>query len=136
VLDEAVADHVVSFYEDQAAIDQVRLAMLRHIIFDAPAPDPPPVDSDRVTYAQLRTAAQYDPTSFRAFWNIQGIVGQPGEVYTDPCVVACTHAVLDHHRSGPRMAQPTRKELLAALARDPATRTGRVAAARELPDDG
>ncbi len=36
-LDELVADHVAPHYEDQAAIDYARLAMLRHTIFDAPA---------------------------------------------------------------------------------------------------
>jgi 2-polyprenyl-6-methoxyphenol hydroxylase-like FAD-dependent oxidoreductase len=36
--DELVADHVLPFYEDQAAIDSARLAMLRHNIFDAPPP--------------------------------------------------------------------------------------------------
>jgi 2-polyprenyl-6-methoxyphenol hydroxylase-like FAD-dependent oxidoreductase len=114
-LDGRVADHVVPFYEDQAAIDQARLAMLRHTIFDAPAPDPPPDPSDRVTYAQLRTAALYDPTAFRAFWNVMGMLRQPVEVYTDPDVVARTREVLHHHGTQPSMAQPTREQLLAAL---------------------
>jgi 2-polyprenyl-6-methoxyphenol hydroxylase-like FAD-dependent oxidoreductase len=116
-LDGLVADHVLPFYEDQAAIDYARLAMLRHVIFDAPAPDSPPIMSDRVTYAQLRTAAQFDPTAFRAFWKVMGMVRQPDEVYTDPHVVACTQEVLHHHGSGPSMVQPTREQLLTALAR-------------------
>jgi 2-polyprenyl-6-methoxyphenol hydroxylase-like FAD-dependent oxidoreductase len=114
-LDGLVADHVVPFYEDQAAIDQARLAALRHTIFDAPAPDPAPVQSDRVTYAQLRAAAPFDPTAFRAFWKINGMICRPDEVYTDPEVIACTHAIL--HRRRPSMIQPTREQLLAALAR-------------------
>lgn len=121
-LDDAVADHVVPFYEDQAAIDSARLAMLRHTIFDAPAPDPPPVDSSRVTYAQLRTAAQYDPTAFRGFWKIQSMVRQPDDVYTDPRVVASTQAVLRHNASGLPTAQPTRQQLLAALTGQTSTR--------------
>jgi 2-polyprenyl-6-methoxyphenol hydroxylase-like FAD-dependent oxidoreductase len=116
-LDGLVADHVVPFYEDQAAIDAARLAMLRHTIFGAPAPDPPPVGADRVTYAQLRAAAMFDPTAFRAFWEIMGMVRRPDEVYTDPRVVACTHEVLRHRGSGPPVAQPTREQLLAALER-------------------
>jgi len=37
-LDALVADHVAPFYEDQAAVDEARLARLRHTIFGAPAP--------------------------------------------------------------------------------------------------
>jgi len=116
-LDGLIADHVVPFYQDQAAIDYARLAMLRHTIFGAPAPDPPPVISERVTYAQLRTAAQFDPTAFRAFWKIQGMICRPDEVYTDPLVVSSTQAVLRQHGNGPPTPQPTREQLLTALAR-------------------
>jgi 2-polyprenyl-6-methoxyphenol hydroxylase-like FAD-dependent oxidoreductase len=112
--DAWVAEHVVPFYEDQAAIDAVRLAQLRHTIFGAPAP--PPAGDDRVTYGQLRTAAQFDPTAFRAFWTIMGMLRRPDAVYTDPRVVAATRAVLDRRGSGPPVAQPTRAQLLAALA--------------------
>jgi flavin-dependent dehydrogenase len=115
-LDGLVADHVAPFYEDQAVIDRARLATLRHTIFGAPAPDPPPAASGRVTYAQLRAAAPFDPTAFRAFWKINGMICRPGDVYSDPHVVACTQEVLRQRRSGPPAAQPTRDQLLAALA--------------------
>ena len=115
-LDRRVGEHVAPFYEEQAAIDAARLAMLRHAIAGAPAPDPPPVAPDRVTYAQLRAAAQFDPTAFRAFWKIMGMLGRPDEVYSDPQVVAATREALSQHGSGPSMAQPTRAQLLAALA--------------------
>ncbi len=115
-LDRRVGEHVAPFYEEQAAIDAARLAMLRHAIAGAPAPDPPPVAPDRVTYAQLRAAAQFDPTAFRAFWKIMGMLGRPDEVYSDPQVVAATRAAPSQHGSGPSMAQPTRAQLLAALA--------------------
>jgi 2-polyprenyl-6-methoxyphenol hydroxylase-like FAD-dependent oxidoreductase len=116
-LDTLVTEHVMPYYEDQAAIDAARLAMLRQAIFDVPAPAPPLVTSDRVTYAQLRTAALFDPAAFRAFCKVMGMIGRPDEVYTDPQVVACTRAALQQHGSGPSMAQPTRAQLLAALAR-------------------
>ena len=116
-LDDLVARHIAPFYEDQAAIDHARLAALRHTIFGAPAPDPGPAISTRVTYAQLRTAAEFDPVAFRAFWKIMGMLCLPAEVYTDPQVVARTQEVLGHHGTGPPMAQPTRELLLAALAR-------------------
>ncbi len=116
-LDRLVAHHVVPFYEDQAAIDYARLAILRHTIFDAPPPEQAPVVSERVSYAQLRTAASFDPAAFRAFWKIMGMICSPEEVYTDPHVVACTLEVLRRRGSGPTMAQPTRELLLAALAR-------------------
>jgi 2-polyprenyl-6-methoxyphenol hydroxylase-like FAD-dependent oxidoreductase len=114
--DRRVADHVAPFYHDQAAIDRVRLAMLRHTILGAPAPDPAPVESGRVTHAQLRAAALFDPVAFRAFWEIMGMIRRPDAVYTDPNVVARTHEVLRRHGSGPPMGQPTRGQLLAALA--------------------
>jgi 2-polyprenyl-6-methoxyphenol hydroxylase-like FAD-dependent oxidoreductase len=115
-LDALVTAHVAPFYHDQAVIDQARLMALRHTVFGAPAPDPPPVTSDRITYAQLRAAASVDPTAFRAFWKIMGMMCRPEEVYLDPHVVACTMAALDRRGNGSPMAQPSREQLLAALA--------------------
>jgi hypothetical protein len=57
--------------------------MMRHTIFGAPPP-PPSETPGRVTYPQLRVAASYDPTAFRAFWKINGMVCPPEQVYTDP----------------------------------------------------
>jgi hypothetical protein len=90
--------------------------MLRHTIFGAPAPDPPSAAPGRVTYAQLRAAAPFDPAAFRAFWKINGMICRPGDVYSDPHVVARTQEVLRQRGSGPPVAQPTRDQLLAALA--------------------
>ena len=92
---------------------------MRHTIFGEPLPlpPPPPEVSGRVSYPQLRVAACYDPAAFRAFWKINGMICPPEEVYTDPNVVACTRAALSQHGSGPPVAQPTREQLLAALAR-------------------
>lgn len=53
----------------------------------------------------------------RAFWKINGMVCPPEEVYTDPDVVACTGEALGRHSGGPPVAQPTREQLTAALAR-------------------
>gem|GEM_PF-5098159 len=114
-MDRLVAAHVAPFYQDQAAIDAARLAMMRHTIFGEPAP-PPPAVADRVSYPELRVAGCYDPVAFRAFWTINGMVRPPDEVYTDPQVVACTREALGRHGSGPPVAQPTRAQLLAALA--------------------
>ena len=71
--------------------------------------------SDRVTFAQLRTAGLFDPTAFRGLWRVMGMISQPGEVYTDPQVVARTHAALDDHDSDPSIVQPSREHWLAAL---------------------
>jgi 2-polyprenyl-6-methoxyphenol hydroxylase-like FAD-dependent oxidoreductase len=64
-LDRLAGAHVVPFYQDQAAIDAARLAMMRHTIFGAPPP-PPAETPGRVTYFQLRAAASYHPAAFRA----------------------------------------------------------------------
>ena len=101
---------------DQASIDAARLTMLRHHIFGAPAPAPPAAVSDRVSYAQLRTAAAFDPAAFRAYWKIMGMICSPEEVYTDPAVVASTREILRQHGGGPPMAQPSRESLLKALS--------------------
>jgi 2-polyprenyl-6-methoxyphenol hydroxylase-like FAD-dependent oxidoreductase len=114
-LDRLVAAHVAPFYQDQAAIDAARLAMMRHTIFGEPVPAPPAA-ADRVSYPQLRAAGCYDPVAFRAFWKINGMVCPPDEVYTDPHVVACTREALGRYGSGPPVVQPTRAQLLAALA--------------------
>jgi hypothetical protein len=115
-LDALVAAHVAPFFDDQAAIDQARLTALRHAIFGAPSPDPPPVTPTRITYAQLRAAASSDPAAFRGFWKIMGMICLPEEVYTDPHVVACTQEVLNRRGHQPPMAQPSREQLLTALA--------------------
>ena len=113
-LDCLVATHVALFYQDQAAIDAARLAMMRHTIFGEPAPAPPAAAAG-VSYPQLRVAGCCDPVAFRAFWAINGMTCPPGEVYTDPRVVACTREALGRHGSDPPVAQPTRAQLLAAL---------------------
>jgi hypothetical protein len=115
-LDRFVTQHVEPYYEDQAIIDGARLAMLRHTIFGNPAPDPLQLPSDQVTFAQLRTAAAVDPTAFRAFWKVLGMLEKPSDIYTDPQVFARTKEVLLQHGSGSSISQLSREELLAALA--------------------
>ena len=115
-IDARVATHVAPFYEDQAAIDGSRLAAMRHTILGEPAPAPPPDRSDRVTYAELRSAARFDPVAFRAFWRIMGMIGLPDEIYGDPATVAATRAARQRHGDPPPMSQPTRAQLLAALS--------------------
>ncbi len=115
-LDRLAGAHVVPFYHDQAGIDAARLATMRHTIFGAPPP-PPSQTPGRVTYSQLRAAASWDPTAFRAFWKINGMICPPGEVYTDPDVVARVQETLRRHGTAPPLAQPTREQLLTALAR-------------------
>ncbi len=117
--DGLVGEHVLPFYEDQAATDSARLAILRHRIFGAPPPPASIAVSDRISFEQLRTAALFDPTIFRAFWKVMGMLSRPDEVYADPAVVALTHDVRRRHGSRPPMAQPTRAERLAALATEP-----------------
>ncbi|HLK86176.1 MAG TPA: hypothetical protein VKT27_06665 [Candidatus Binataceae bacterium] len=117
--DELVGRHILPYYEDQAATDAARLAILKHRIFGAPLPPAPPEVAGRVTFEQLRTAALFDPTIFRAFWKVMGMISPPDEVYADPMVVALTQDVLRHHGSRPPIAQPSRAELLAALATPP-----------------
>ena len=113
-LDNDVENHVAPFYADQADIDAARLAQLRHTIFDAPAPSTPDA-TDRVTYAQLRNAAPFDPTVFRAFWKVMGMVCRPDTIYTDPTIVARTHDVIRTRGGGPPITQPTREQLMTAL---------------------
>jgi 2-polyprenyl-6-methoxyphenol hydroxylase-like FAD-dependent oxidoreductase len=113
-MDRLVGAHVVPFYQDQAVIDAARLAMMRHTIFGAPPPQPSRTPG-QVTYSQLRVAASYDPIAFRAFWKINGMICPPGEVYTDPDVVARTQETLSRHGTAPPVAQPTREQLLTAL---------------------
>ena len=115
-LDRLVGAHVAPFYHDQTVIDAARLAMMRHTIFGAPPPRPSQTPG-RVTYSQLRAAASWDPTAFRAFWTINGMICPPGEVYTDPDVIACTQETLRRHGTAPPVAQPTREQLLTALTR-------------------
>jgi hypothetical protein len=115
VLDGLVADHVVPFYEDQAMVDYARLLMLRHTILNDPAPEPPPVHSGRVSFAQLRSAGLFDPIAFRGLSRVMGTVSVPHEVYTDPEVVASTQETLRQHGAVPWVDQPTREQLVAAL---------------------
>jgi flavin-dependent dehydrogenase len=113
-MDAFVGEHVAPFYEEQATVDRGRMAMLRHNIFGAAPPDAT-AESDRVTYAEVRTAASFDPTAFRALWRIHGTVQKPLDVYSEPEVVACTREALAQNRDRLAMAQPTREELNEAL---------------------
>ena len=115
-MDAFVTENIAPFYEEQAAVDGARMAMLRHTIFGAPAPNGVAAPQDRVTYGEVRTAAQFDATAFRALWRIHGMAQKPLKVYTDPEVVAATRACLVENRARLSMAQPTREELLSALA--------------------
>jgi hypothetical protein len=114
-MDRLAVEHVVPFYQDQAAIDAARLAMMRHAISGTPPPRPAETPG-RVSYSQLRSAASWDPAAFRAFWKINGMVCPPGQVYTDPEVVACTQETLRQHGTAPSVPQPTREQLATALA--------------------
>ncbi len=114
-LDRHVATHIAPFYEDQAVIDARRTGMLRHTIFGEAPPAPAPFELDRINMDQLRTAARFDPTAFRALWSHFGMLRLPEEIYTDPDVVAATHGALRVYANEPPMPQPTRHELLAAL---------------------
>jgi hypothetical protein len=69
-----------------------------------------------VTYAELREAATVDPSAYRALWRVNGMMCRPDEVYLDPDVVASTRAALARPGFSTAIAQPTRKELLTALA--------------------
>lgn len=115
VLDQHIADHVQPYYEDQARIDAARLGVLNHNIFGCPLPAEAAPVPGRVTYSELRIAAQFDPVAFRAFWKIMGMIAWPEDVYTDPDVVACTRAALQKHGGGPPVPQPSRERLLDAL---------------------
>ena len=106
-LDRLVGAHVVPFYHDQAGIDAARLAMMRHTIFRGAPPPRPSQTPGQVTYSQLRAAASWDPIAFRAFWKINGMICPPGEVYTDPDVVARTQETqAARHRAATRPADP------------------------------
>ncbi len=124
-MDDRIAWHVAPYYEEQAAVDSARLATLRHAILGGPAPPPPPPESDRIGFTQLRVAASFDPTAFRAFWKLMFMLCQPDDVYRDPHIVACTQDALRSRgmdvlqprgHLDPGIAQPTRQQILAALA--------------------
>lgn len=114
-LDHLASEHIEPFYIDQAANDGVRLLTLRHTLFGAPPPTAPADDETRVTAGQLRTAAAFDATLFRAFWMVLGMLCPPDDVYTDPEVVARTHEVIRSRGVIPAFPQPTRQELEDAL---------------------
>ena len=113
ILHERNGEDIAPYYADQALIDATRLAMVRHNVFGSPAPPPPP--DDRVTYGQLRNAAAFDPTAFRAFWKVMGMITRPDEVYTDPEVIRCTREVLVRHGAAPPIAQPSHADIETAL---------------------
>jgi 2-polyprenyl-6-methoxyphenol hydroxylase-like FAD-dependent oxidoreductase len=116
-MDNLVAAHVEPFYAEQAAIDEVRLRHMRHVIFAQPGTEPGPGRgpsvADRVDYWQVRAAAPFDPLVFRAFWNVMGMNATPGEVYADPEVIARTRD--GRADTAPAAGGPSRAQLLAAL---------------------
>ncbi|HEY1894970.1 MAG TPA: hypothetical protein VGG62_01810 [Terracidiphilus sp.] len=114
-MDAFIGEHIAPFYEEQAAVDGGRMAMLRRTIFGETAPNGAAPGSERVTYGEVRTAAQFDPTAFRGLWRIHGMIQKPLEVYRDPEVVACTRKALAQNGNRLAMAEPTREELEAAF---------------------
>ena len=118
-LDELVTAHIEPYYAEQASVDGARLAQLRHNVFGAPVPEPSAgqgAGGGRIGYHQVRAAAAFDPVVFRAFWRVQGMIATPGEVYTDPEVVARTREVLRDRGASAPADQPSREQLSAALA--------------------
>jgi 2-polyprenyl-6-methoxyphenol hydroxylase-like FAD-dependent oxidoreductase len=97
-LDDHIGRDVQPLYDDQAAVDGTRLAALRHTVFGEPLPEPTPTNASRVSYVELRAAAQTDPAAFRAFWQVQALTRRPQDVYTDPVVVADVRAALQPHQ--------------------------------------
>jgi hypothetical protein len=59
----------------QAAVDSTGLATLRHAVRTGTAPLP--LDSERITFTQLRAAASFHPVAFRAFWKLMFMLCQP-----------------------------------------------------------
>ncbi len=126
-LDERIGEHVVPYYEEQAAVDSTRLATLRHSVLCEPAPHPLPSDSERISFTQLRVAASFDPVAFRSFWRLMFMLSKPDDVYRDPQVVACTQEALKAQgmdllqprgHVDLRVAPPDRQQLLTALGMD------------------
>jgi hypothetical protein len=115
MLDGLVADHVAPFYEEQAVVDSARLAALRAAVADRPVPVPAHAGSDRITFAELRDAALFDPVAFRAFFRVMGMLCLPDQIYTDPLVVSRTRDALRRHARRRAPEGPTRRELLLAL---------------------
>jgi 2-polyprenyl-6-methoxyphenol hydroxylase-like FAD-dependent oxidoreductase len=113
-MDDLVTTHIEPHYAEQAIVDGARLSSVRHVIFGDPLEEEPPAPG-RVSYAEVRTAMPYDPVAFRAFWRVMGMQGLPGEIYTDPEVIASTRRVLATPGAVPPLVQPTRDELEAAL---------------------
>jgi hypothetical protein len=79
-LDQRIGEHVAPHYHEQAAVDSARLATLRHAVFGEAAPTPSPLDSERITFTQLRVAASFDATAFRAFLSLMFMLNQPDDV--------------------------------------------------------
>lgn len=115
-MDVAVGEHIAPFYADQAAIDADRLAAQRHAVLGAPPPAPSAVLADQVTYAELRSAAPWDPDAFRAYSRVMGALALPDDVYRDQALVARVREVIAERGSAPPMAQPSTEQLLTALA--------------------
>ena len=95
-----------------------------------PAPSAPPLDSGRVSFTQLRVAASFDPAVFRAFWKLMFMLCQPDDVYRDPHIVASVQVALRSRdidvlqprgHLDPGIGQPSRQQVLAALATHPAS---------------
>jgi flavin-dependent dehydrogenase len=115
-MDAFIGENIAPFYEEQAAVDSARMGMMRHAIFGERKPDSLRPREDRVSYGELRAAAAFNATAFRALWRIHGMVGKPAVVYAEPDVIAHTRAALAENRDRLTMAQPSREQLEAALA--------------------
>lgn len=115
-MDAAVAEHIEPWYADQVATDSARLAMLRHTVLGAPSPPPLTSHADKITFAELRSAANIDPIAFRAVLQSMGMIGTPSDIYQNPDLVAKVRRIQADGRASPPMPQPTREHLEAVLS--------------------
>lgn len=99
-MDDLVGEHVAPFYDDQAKVDAARLAHLRHHVDGTPLPPRPAAADHRVDFPTLRAASTVDPTAFRGFWALMGMVRRPEEIYTDPDIVAACRAATEPVAAG------------------------------------
>jgi 2-polyprenyl-6-methoxyphenol hydroxylase-like FAD-dependent oxidoreductase len=114
-LDRRISEQVLPFYADQVTNDAARLSALRHTVLGHPLADPAPRCSERVDFAQLRSAAMVDPLALRAFFRLLGMLDVPEVVYGDAVLAGHVQHVLGSSTELPRLPQPDRADLLLAL---------------------
>ena len=110
--DDAVQREIEPYVRNSREVDEAVNARWRHVVHG----DPPPVETDEVTYEAVSVAGWRDRYTFDAFVRAAQLLLSPDDLLADPLVRACVAAMRADGWSPPLPPLPTRADVVEAVA--------------------